>query len=275
MPITVNGIVCEEIVDGFEENFDIIQGPAARKGFLCDWTDRYKVVVGLLGLSHATSIGGGITLNTPAQYPEIATTYAHRISVQPVGPPFQGPVQIAWPKCIVWAEYRTAPWSFQPFNQIDGGTPFIFAEQRLSSSSEMLQIPGAGCKWATSGLYLTQPAGIRLVLIEMEITIKELPYMPSPEVFAAAGKINNAPYLGVAAGSLLFQGVSTQQRAVSDGTFVQEASYRFTARSVRWDYQYDPAQQAFDQVLFKFSLGGQPIISSIDFSIIIPAEYTY
>lgn len=273
MAITINGITCEEIVAGFSEQVDITQGPSARKGFLCDWADRYAVAQGLLGLASATSIGGSITLLAPAQYPEIPTTFCRTVEIQPVGSPTQGPIQLQYPKCIVWANYTTMPWTFQAFTQLNAANPFTFAEQSISSSVEWITIPGIATRWAGTTRSTGQDYGIRVALVDLQITIHFMPYLPTAQAYLYTGLINNAVYLGAATGQLLYNGCQSRQGAVSDGTFTQDVTYSFTWRSVRWDYAYDAVTGTWKQVTG--TDGSTPFISSVDFSQIIPTYYHY
>jgi len=47
MAITINGVSCEEIVHNYGEGATL-QGLSSRKGYLCDWDDRFTVAKGLL-----------------------------------------------------------------------------------------------------------------------------------------------------------------------------------------------------------------------------------
>ncbi len=49
--IVINGVNCQEIVADFSEEYDILKGPSAKKGFICLWADRFTVANGLLGLT--------------------------------------------------------------------------------------------------------------------------------------------------------------------------------------------------------------------------------
>lgn len=276
MALVINGITCEEIVHNYGEEVDLLRGPSANKEYLCNWSDRFTVARGLLGLAATTRIGGSITLYTPLQHPELSTTYAHRIQIRGAGCPLQGSRQLAFPKAIVTCIYETMPWSFQPFdapyNQIDPTHPFIYAEQRLKSGYELIAVPGSNLKFSTGGKPLQSEMTLHVALVEMEITIKQLPYMPTNVVLAMAGTLNNAQYLGVNTGCLKFNGVTTQTGAVSDGTFIQEATYGFTARGIRWDSFYNPDIWDFDIVT---RTNGDPIYLMKDFTQIIPFYYQY
>ena len=268
MSITINGIACEEIVEGHSESINIMSGPSARKGFLCNWTDRYTVAKGLLGLSTAVSVGGAITLNYPAVYPEINTAYCHTIELQPKGSPTQGTKQLTWPKCIVWANYGRLPFFANSLTQIDPTNPQVFATQKLASSCEWYTIPQRGAHFKMSTKPINRDAGIRLSLVEIEITFKNMPYMPSPTAFGKSGLINNATFFGVTIGKLLFNGLTTELTANYDGSYSLDATYSLTARSQRWDYGFDPLFNRWDQIVWPDNT--TPFITTTDFTQILP-----
>jgi hypothetical protein len=275
MSVTINTVLCEEHVHNFGESFDLKTGPAPRKGFICDWADRYKVVIGLLGLQTAAGIGGAITLFTPARYPEIANAYCHSVDIQPVGSPTGGGAQIQWPKCIVWANYACIPWFNSSFNQIDPATPIRFAEQRLTSSCEWVTVPGRACKFSNNDLLVGQDYGFRIGLMDIEISLLRLPYIPMQTATSATGKINSVKYLQGGIGQMLFNGATTVRGADVDGTVTQQCTYSFTWRSQRWDYAFNPKTGTWLQV--QDVINSQPLIASTDFgdpkTPIIPTDY--
>lgn len=274
MAITINGVVCQELVEAFGESFDLTQGPSARKGFLCPWANRYAVATGLLGLSNTTHVGGLITLQTPLQYPERTTMYAHQIEIRGVGTPTQGTAQLQWTNAVVSVTYQCLPWSFAgiDYMQLDPTHPYIYAEQNMSFSSEFITVPGKGVKFVTSGKPLDQDWGFMSPKLDMQITLKYVPYLPVVAILAALqAPINSATYLGVAAGYLLFNGAENHQTRMSDGTFTQDVTYSFSYRPIApWDYTYDGANNIWDKVV---GLGGAAIIARSDLSTIIPADY--
>lgn len=268
MAITINGVVCQEIArkDGLRETVGLQTGPEARKGFLCNWADRYKVINGLLGLTQAATIGGPISVYFPARYPEINTIYCHSVDVEPVGSPTQGGAQLAWPQCIVWANYSRLPFFNNYLNAFD--PKLTYCTQRLSSSCEWLTIPKQGTKFVTSGLPTEQDLGVRLALVELEVSFKQVPYLPAAQTYTSAGLINNATFLGVATGHLLYNGCQSDTATNYDGSYTQELNYSFTARSQRWDYAFDYKNNRWDQVVWPD--GSTPFITTADFSTILP-----
>lgn len=286
---TPNGpVIAQEIVDGYEESVDLQYGPRARKGFLVPWTQRFWVAIGFLGLSKTTSVGGLISLQTPLSHPELTHTYAHSVEIQGVGAPIQGSTQLAYDKCIVWVNYQVLPWSFSPFNQINPNQPIVFAEQKIASSVDSIGIPGVGLYWYNSGTgspAQMQTFQYRMAIIDIEISLKNFPYMPSPAALTQAGTINVQNFFGVAPGSLMFMGVTTQQGADASGNLIQsQVDYKFVARSLVWNSYYNIATKTFDTLHTSSSpvapslgppfVSGTSVIPYSDFTQIFPSPYT-
>ncbi len=283
MAITIGGVLCEEVVADFGERFHLIDGPSADKAFLCAWGDRYTVAKGILGLNTAVHVGSFITIRVPMQYPEIPYMYAYQIAIKGVGPPYGSSPQFAFPYAVVMVNYKCTPWSFQGIddpggqNQIDPATPYVYAEQTLSSSAEWLTVPGKSTKFKTSGNVTGSDYGFRLALVDLSITLHRLPYLPAVQAFNYAGMINQAPFLGVDTGKLMFNGMTTHQTRATDGTMNTDATFNFQARSQRWDYGFDGKANSgsggWDQIVWPD--GSTPFITSTDLSIVIPPQYFY
>ncbi len=276
----IGGVYCDEIVGNFAERFHLIDGPSADKAFICAWADRYALAKGILGLNTAVHIGAFITIKVPLRYPEIPYMYAYQIAIKGVGPPFQGPVQLSYPYAVVMVNYKCTPWAFSGFddpggmNQIDPSSPYIYAEQQMASSAEMLTVPGkyAFFKTAPNNPSLI-PYGFRIALVDLTIALHRLPYLPASQAFNYAGMINDKPFLGVDTGKLMFLGMETHQTHSTDGVVNTDATFKFQARSIRWDYGYDGIAGVFDQVVRgDFTT---PFITSTDLSVVIPGAYAY
>lgn len=277
MARTINGILCQEISSGYTESAELGTGVQSRKGFLCSWGDRFTVAQGLLGYTQAASKGAPITFFYPARHPELLNCYVRRIDFEGVGVPTQGTYQLQYDQVIVWADFgsmRFNPSAQNSFGNGSGGiNGFVYAEQKMASSVEWVTIPRRYTKFKTSGKKTGADAGIRLALVEIEITLHALPYMPDKVVLLKSGQINNSPYLGVGTGKLVFNGVTTSESANTDGTYTAEGTFSFTARSQRWDYAFDGDNNRWDQVVWPD--GSTPFVTTTDFSTIIPAGYSF
>lgn len=270
MSVILGGVSCEELVDNYNEFADIGQGTGSRKGYLCDWDQRYAVAQGLLGYTRTSTAGGAISLYLPHKHPQLYNCYCSRVEFEPVGEPSRGPWQVAWTKCKVWASFESARFNLSTLTGF-GDKGFVYAEQRMSASCEYVTIPRAFTRFKTTNKPTKFDLGIRLALVDIEITLHQMPYMPSTAVFSSAGFINNASYLGVSTGKLLFNGVSTEEVANTAGGYSLDATYSFTARSQRWDYVFDGDNNRWDQAVWPD--GSTPFISSMDMSTIIPGAY--
>jgi|GEM_PF-2247135 len=283
MAITINGVVCQEEVNGNSESFDILTGPQATKVFICAWNSRWSVITGLLGLNSAASIGGAITLQLPARYPDFQQTavslYASSVSVQGIGSPYQNTYSVGYTDARIIVNYRSMPWSFQGLsqndfnNQIDPAHPYVYAEQNMSFTSEAITVSGRFTYFSSD---LTKPTGadwgFRSPLVNFNIALKYVPYIPAAAIITAtAAPINSTTYLGVSAGKLLFNGCETHQTRMSDGSLTQEAAYSFSYRPIApWDYSFNGATNAWEKVV---DSAGNPIQQRSDLTSIIPTYY--
>ncbi len=284
MAVTIGGVLCNEEVNGNSEQFDIIQGAQATKVYLCDWNQRWQVVIGLLGLNSSVSIGGVITLQLPMRYPDFQQTstslYAATVAVEGIGVPYQNTYSVGYQAARITVNFRSFPWSFQglsanDFNQqIDPTHPYVYAEQNLSFTSESITVPGTAVKFQSSGKKLADRLwGFRYPIVNMNILLKYVPYIPAAAIIAASeAPISSTVYLGVPAGQLLFNGCETHQARMSDGTYTQDANYSFSYRPIApWDYEFDGSTGAWDLVVS--AAGGTAVQKRSDLSGIIPVYY--
>lgn len=272
--IVINGIECQEIVRDLEERYDLLRGPSMKKGFLCNWADRFKVAQGLLGLSTTVKIGGFITFETPLTYPELGTAFVHAIDVEPVGPPIQGAAQIAYSNAIVWARYHSMPWTWSgtDFMQINPATPFVYAKQNIKFSTETVTVPGKNAWLKTTGKVLGIDYGIPIAVAELEITLIRVPYLPSQAILQALqNPLNQSTFLGCNPGTIFFRGGSNEQTHDTAGNFTQDLRLVFAYRPIAaWDQAWDGSQWA--QVVTA-SGGSTPFIGRSDLSTLIPSYY--
>ncbi len=276
--IVIGGINCEELVAEFREGFGLLDGPTAQKGFLCPWGDRYTVAQALLGLSATTHIGE-LTLNTPKQYPERATMYAHDIGIQGVGFPQEGTNGVmAFYRAIISVNYQCLPWSFEGidlglyYNNIDPATPLIYCRQTMDYSTCWITIPHKGLKFA-GGAFLHRDWKMPLCQIEMNLTFIRVPYLPGQVAFQVAkAPLNSTTFLGAPPGYVIFNGWRNEQTRDTAGNFTQDINMSFSFRSVPWDQDWNPlgAPAAFQQVQ---DGAGNPIMQRSDLNILIPPGY--
>lgn len=277
MAITINGVLCQELVADFGEGADIIGGPTAHKGYLCAWADRYTLAKGILGLSNSTSIGGSITLSTPMKYPELWTNmYARSIDIIPVGLPSQGTAQCQWTNAIVYANFGCMPWSFEGidsgfyYQQIDPATPLIYCKQSIQTSTEYMTIPTVGLVTAAGNL-LEQKWQMPLFRADITLTFMRVPYYPAQAIFTIGrSPMNSTTFLGLSASYVMFGGSSSEESRDTAGNFTRDITYLFKYRNQKWDYVWDGKAGAWSQVK---TSGGAAMIASSDLNTLIPTGY--
>lgn len=273
MAITIAGISCQEIVRNYGESATL-QGVGSRKGYLCNWTDRFTVARGLLGFKTTTSVGGTISITAPSRHPELLNCYCTQVEFEPVGTPSQGASQLAFSQCIVWGIYGSMNFTWgagDPYQNIDPSTQFVYARQTLDIGTEVITIPGTKLKYSGGGP-LEQDYGLKLALVDMNITLYQVPYLPAQAIIPLAGAINSSTFLGVAAGYLLFNGIHNEMQVAVDGSYTQDISYSFTYRSQPWDYAYDGSsgRNNWYKVL---RADGTDLVTRQSFAGIFPGEY--
>lgn len=272
MAITVNGISCEEIVHSYGEGATL-QGLSSRKGYLCDWDDRFTVAKGLLGLSSTTGVGGTITLTAPSRHPELLNCFCTSVEFEGKGKPFQGSTQLAFPKCIVWGIYSSVNFTWgapSPYMNIDPTTQFVYAEQEIDVAVEVLTIPGRSLRYYGTIRPVRQDFGLRIGIVDLKITLHRVPYLPGQAILQKAGEINDATYLGVGPGKLLFNGAHNRLQVLSDGAYTQDITYSFTARTQPWDYAYDAVSSSWKRVV---QIDGSDLMTRQSFIGLFPDEY--
>lgn len=283
MAVTINGVVCQELVDDYSEQFDITQGPTARKGYLCPWASRFQVAHGFLGLSSVPALGGLISLQLPLPYPELAaestntlaSMYARTVEITGAGPPIQGLANIAFTSAKVYVTYGPFPWTFQGIDyfQLDPANPYIWAEQHIDYSGEYITIPGNKVFFKSSGKRLDADWGFFSPIADLTISLKNFPYLPAATVLnALQAPINSVSFLQVNPGYLMFKGLQDTRTKASDGTQTADTTFAFSYRSIAaWDQVYNGATNAWDQVV---NASGMPIIARSNLAALIPTSYT-
>jgi hypothetical protein len=272
--ITINGVSCEEVVDGFEEGVHS-EGPVAQKKFLCAWSSRYALANGLLGfVTRQPGQTASVQITGPMAWPESPNMLAREISIEGVGQPTQGASQIQFPQAIVTANYGVPTWQALPYPDmaIDPTTPFVYATQDIDFGSEMVQIEKSSVALANGHKLADTPYAFPLPHAILSITLQRVPFLPAQAIITGMQRpLNNATFLGVSAGYLMLKGVKNHGEASTDGTFTQSLSYVFAYRPIlRWDEVLDPDGTSGPQ---QVRYNGAAILLRSDFRALIPSNY--
>lgn len=276
MAITIGGVVCQEMREGFEEGIHE-QGPHATKKFLCDWASRFTVANTFLGLVHGTGRGSAVTLTTPMSYPESANLLAREITIEGRGKYTDGPVQGQFVQAVITVNYGVPTWGAIPLPNmsIDPGSPFTYATQDIDFSREMVTLPKSSVTLANGNKLKDLPYAFPLVHAIMTIQLHRVPYLPAGQIIAAMQKpLNDSTFLGVAPGHLMLAGCKNHMQAMSDGTQTQELTYVFDYRSIlAHDEVFDPNGTGGPQQVRYGSVSGPAILLRSNLAALIPSAY--
>src|SRR5262245_45297020 len=274
MSTIVNGITCEELVEGFEEGINE-NGPYAVKKWLCAWSDRYALANSFLGfVSHTGGQGGSVLINAPLHYPESSNMLARTLTIEGRGKPSQGTKQLQFPQAVVTVNYGVPSWQAipNPDMSIDPNNPFVYATQDIDFGREMLSLPGSSLTLANGNTLDDVPYSVPVPYAMFTITLQRVPYLPAQAIWTAMKKpLNTATFLGIPAGYLKFDGCKNHAEASTDGTYVQSLTYVFAARALlRWDETYDKNGTSGPQ---QIRYNGTAILQRSDLSTLFPSSY--
>ena len=275
MSITIGGVSCEEMRDGFEEGIDG-RGVHGTKKYLCAWSGRYAVANALLGFTTGTGSGGPVVTVPPMAWPESPNMFASSVTIAGAGKATQGAIQIQFEKAVITAQYGASPgWSPLPLPNmsIDPGSPYTYATQEIDFGREMVTIEGSACTLANGHAFpAAVPYAVPLPHAILTIQLQRVPYLPAQAFLVAMGKpLNNATFLGVQAGYLMFDGAKSRMENMSDGSYGQNLTLVFRVRPVlRWDETWDPDGVSGPQ---QVRYNGLPILQRSNLAILIPSAY--
>lgn len=273
MSLTINGVVCQELVDGLTEGIHE-GGPYATKKYLCDWANRYQLANGMLGLVSGT--GGAISLFAPQQYPQSLNMWAREVYIEGAGQPTQGPAQLQFPKAVVTVNYGVPKFGILPTPSIsiDPSNPIIYATQEIDIGMEQFNIPASAVQVLGPTAPLAKDVPVYFARAEIAITLHRFPWLPAPLIFGLVGNLNSAKYLGCDVGKLRFNGGRTHLTASTDGTQTQDVTLSFSYRNVaRWDYTFHP--NGTSGWVAVEDRNSNSLYTLSDLSVLIPSSYYF
>lgn len=217
--------------------------------YVSDWSLADQVANELLGYSQRV---GSTTVRTgPHQHPLSPNLCCQDVQIEGVGAPVLNssglPVYSAG--FMARCTYR-AP-AFTPYQEQDPGNqhqidptaaPILWCTQELEFDTETIvhdqhkyvwEIVGADPN-GLNGKTTEIPVTVKLGVTTMTLTYHQLPYLPMSSVRSLRNKVNNATFLGVAAGKLLFLGGKSTREQNTQGDIVQRVTLVFKERDEDW-----------------------------------------
>lgn len=254
-------------VDYFAKGIDA-QGPYFRVEYLINSYAQSSIFVDfLLGLVNATGTTYG--RRAPHRHPLAPNLYCQSAEVvEGFGGPLlnaSGLPQYAG-AAKIRAEYR--PWAGgclemtpnELNQQIDPATPILWCTQEIEGSVETYTLPKTSLKFISDNSPTDMPFRLNVSVMHMNLTFHQVPYLPATVLAnAMAAPVNNATFLGVATGLVLYKGFKTSREYQSDGTVAQKVMLSFARRptGMKWNHLPRPDTLVWAGVVAQ-SGGGVP-----------------
>jgi hypothetical protein len=139
-----------------------------------------------------------------------------------------------------------------PATQFDPADPIEMSSYQVTYSTEMIKIPGGALKWAATKADLTPqtvPAGVsnpesgasylRVPTFDLNMTLHNCLYVDYSIVQQKIGKVNDVTiFTNLAPETVLFNGLNTARREMSDGTVILDVTLNYKWKSVGWNVAF-------------------------------------
>ncbi|MDP9175543.1 MAG: hypothetical protein M3O30_17005 [Planctomycetota bacterium] len=235
--ITLFGITVWD--EGAKEQYARTTTSSATRTLVCAWADRAALINALRGavLQQTPNV---VQYTPPAAYPDAPWLFVDTVDVE--GIPGETGLSVAPTGLVAYKYaririiYRSLPYqegSETGVLSVDYGSEWF----TLSNATPSLKFTDGAAEDVTTDL---NPA-LRITTIAFRQTRNNLPAIPVAQIVAATDTVNQGPFQGAPAGTVKFDGASSQRRLFSNGSPGWDMTYAFTYRSVGWNVAYDPA----------------------------------
>ncbi len=244
----INSINAFEMWDGYKKGSGK-SGPYVVKPYLVDWALADQFVDGVLG--------GVVRIGTFTQYttrhacPENPTLYATQADVEYYGernvtnagtPNFLLAKVTVTYNTLTWDEFALQdPTGAQSLpNEQQPGQPHLQLTQEFDIGSEFIAFPDTAYTFVSDGKSTEAKQGVWVGNATLQLTRKEVPYLPYTLLFLTMNHVNDDVFLGQATGTVLFAGAKTHREHTSDGASTQDVAMTFKWRQFPWNYAPRP-----------------------------------
>jgi len=257
--ITLYGIQVWD--EGTKEKFSRDSASSATRTLVCAWTDRVPLINALRGevLQESPTL---VQYIPPGSYPDAPWLFVDTVDVEGIS----GETGLnVGPNGLVGYKYARIRITYKSLPYQEGIETGVFS---VDFGAEWFTLsrttPSLTFSDSTGGDVQTdQNPSLRLSTISFRQTRNNLPAIPVSQIISATNTVNAAAFQGAAAGTVKFDGASSQRRLFGNGSPGWDMSYAFTYRSVGWNVAYDPAN-GWRPVNLKAT--SQPPFTSFDYN---------
>jgi len=232
---TLNGIAYTEFPDTNTLDF-APEGVVGRRIFKVAWGDRITFCRALLGYVTET---GHVPLWTHAQqFPDYDYLYCQNASVEGIGQLGEVDGAATYEVAKIRASYRHHSLGHivpaTPDDE-DLDTDMLRFEQALEFSGEMVSIPGSELVYADTLVAVGEPFTRIVGTVDLTLASNQEVELAWQAIGESLGRVNDATWLGHAAGFWLFLGASSRRTLTAEGIGAWELMYRFRLREISWN----------------------------------------
>jgi len=227
--IIISGIQCWD--EGTEEHFQRFGHSTAVRNILCAWGDRLTLVNALRG---GAGINNGVYYyNLSADYPDAAFLAFDSVTI--TGIAGESGLSVG-PNGQVAYKYARLAIVYKTLDYLEGTTTGTLS---LDYSTEVIAAPQTAAAFVWADGSDVDPAdcpAIRVPIVTLVQTRKNLAALPTVLVQSLSGCINSAAFLGGAVGTVLFDGAHATRRLTTTGAENWDMTYKFLYCRTGWNY---------------------------------------
>ena len=180
-----------------------------------------------------------VNIETGGEHPDFANCWVTRVAVEPLnlkgGEPAdlgnEGSISYQFMRATV--TYQRAGMETWDWQNADVDS--------ISFGGDFLQLPNNALTWKSDGQPIEQPQGLFVGFVEFNV-IERYVLLNIEAIKTAISTVNNASFMDVAAGYLLYVGASARKKAIADddATVVYDINHKLAYRPYKWNEAYRP-----------------------------------
>lgn len=251
-------IVAHPMWDEYEKGITDA-GPYVKCTYVVDWADADAFANGVMSsVVLSGGAGGSADYFPPSVAPESPNLRATAVGIKGVGesdpdggiPAFRAAACAITYGVLTWDATAPADDPTQVTmlpNEI--GEPYVYQEQSVEFSEELIPLPIGVTKFATSPqLVLDQPPAINVARATIRIVRKFVPSLRWELISGLLNRCNNATLFGKESGTIRFANAAVGVQFTSDGKKTCEETLIFEWREKMWGSYPRPDTGDFDLV---------------------------
>lgn len=203
------------------------------------WKCAYADLVQWLTIANGTleNVFNGVQRFVPLRFPDATALLATNVDVKLTGYDY---ALNLYSTAVIDVDFST------PQFDMTGQNAFLTENMRFGGN--MITLPGSSYHFPSDSSKVNQDVGRFVPEVELNITKQMVPGLDVTTILSLTGKVNNAPFLGGAEGTVLFTGANSDRQTTA--TFVQsfQIQLSFMYRPVPWNQLCRPDGTGFEAV---------------------------